>query len=177
MILRTWKESDMEAMIQLNSDPRVMEYFPSIMSSDETALMMQRIMDHFEKWGYGLWASESKETNECIGFLGLSHPRFENEFTPCVEIGWRLKFDYWNRGIATEGAKAVLEYGFKDLLLTEIYSWTTTPNKGSERVMQKIGMDYQGIFLHPNMPIDDPLCEHVIYHISNKEQEGLCLHQ
>ncbi|MCL4114214.1 UNVERIFIED_CONTAM: hypothetical protein GTU68_031859 [Idotea baltica] len=146
-----------------------MEHFPSIMTSYETALMLERMIAHFNEWGYGLWAAELKETKECIGFIGLSHPRFENEMTPCVEIGWRLKYEYWGKGLATEGAKEVLRYAFEDLDISHLNSWTAIPNKGSERVMQKIGMKYKGTFLHPNLPPNDPLCEHVIYSITQQE--------
>ncbi len=173
LLLRPWKNSDIAEMILLNQDPKVMEYFPATMSVSETQQMMQRIIAHFDEWGYGLWAAEYKENQECIGFIGLSHPRFENDFTPCVEIGWRLKLKYWGKGLATEGAKEVLKYGMAKLLLPQIYSWTATPNKSSIRVMQKIGMRFQGTFLHPNLPAEDPLCEHVIYRTPRKEYQIL----
>ncbi|MFT6809446.1 MAG: RimJ/RimL family protein N-acetyltransferase [Saprospiraceae bacterium] len=82
-------------------------------------------------------------------------------------------FDYWGKGLATEGAKEVLKYGMGKLLLSQIYSWTSTTNQGSERVMQKLGMRFEGTFLHPNLPAEDPLCEHLIYRITSDEYKTL----
>jgi len=167
--LRPWNEDDLEVLITLNLDTKVMEYFPSTLSMQESREMMDRIQAHYKDHGYGLWAAELKEDGKCIGFIGLNNPRFEAEFTPCVEIGWRILPQYWNKGLATEGAQAALEYGFKNLGLSKIYSWTPIQNKPSERVMQKIGMTYQNTFMHPNLPSEDALSEHVIYTITTPE--------
>ncbi len=167
LILREWHDSDVKDFIRINANKEVMYYYPGPHSPKETLVIVDRINSHFDIWGYGLYAAEHKETGRFIGFIGLSHPRFENEFTPCVEIGWRLDNKFWNQGLATEGAKAICKYAFEDLDLNELYSWTTISNKPSERIMQKIGMIYQGTFLHPNLPQDDPLGEHVIYRLSN----------
>jgi RimJ/RimL family protein N-acetyltransferase len=81
-----------------------------------------------------------KNTEEMIGFLGLMTPSFEAAFTPAVEIGWRLSPTHWNKGYATEGAKAVLNYAFTDLQLKEVVSFTVINNQASRRVMEKIGL-------------------------------------
>lgn len=159
----------MATMIALNSSPEVMHYFPSVMSIEETIAMMGRIQKHFMDWGYGLWAAELKATQECIGFIGLAHPRFESSFTPCVEVGWRILPFAWNKGLATEGAKACLRFAFEVLNLPEVYSWTAEVNVPSERVMQKIGLRQLESFNHPNMPEGHILCKHVKYYLSNTE--------
>jgi RimJ/RimL family protein N-acetyltransferase len=99
------------------------------------------------------------------GFIGLSIPSFEAPFTPCVEIGWRLDPEHWNCGYATEGARAVLEYGFVSLQLDEIVSFTAPGNLRSRRVMEKIGMAHSPSddFDHPALPEGHPLRRHVLY--------------
>jgi RimJ/RimL family protein N-acetyltransferase len=100
-----------------------------------------------------------------IGFIGLNVPGYPLPFSPCVEIGWRLAFDYWGNGYAQEGARAVLAFGLEKLNLKEIVSYTTVGNIRSRRVMERIGMTYdvQGDFDHPELPKDHPLRRHVLY--------------
>ncbi|MEL6390651.1 MAG: GNAT family N-acetyltransferase [Bacteroidota bacterium] len=168
LTLRTWSDDDISRMIELCADPTVMRYFPSTMSSDETRQMMNRIIQHLSDWGYGLYAAEHTEDRAFIGFIGLMHATFESKFTPCIEIGWRLDSRYWNQGLATEGAMAVLEHSWRVLELEDVYSWTATTNTPSERVMQKLGMTrLEGTFLHPHLPSDSQLAEHIVYHITN----------
>ena len=98
-----------------------------------------------------------------IGYIGLHHTNFETDFCPCIEIGWRLCENSWGRGYATEGARACLDYAFRQLQLPEIYSFTSLPNRRSERVMQKIGLQKIGEFDHPLVPAGHPLLRHVLY--------------
>jgi len=169
LILRRWRDTDVDAFANINASPEVMHYFPNTLSREDTDQMMVRLHQHFEDWGYGFYATEMKLSGEMIGFIGLGHPRFENEFTPCVEIGWRLDHRYWNQGLATEGAIAVKDYAFQELKLPDLYSWTATINKPSERIMQKLGMSYIKNFIHPNLDANHPLAEHVVYRLSNED--------
>lgn len=127
--------------------------------------MVERNRVHFERHGFGLWAAALQETGELTGYIGLSVPSFEAHFTPCVEIGWRLAERFWNRGLASEGAAAVLRFAFDELRLREVLSFTAVGNLASRRVMEKIGMvrDADGDFDHPRLPKDHPLCRHVLY--------------
>jgi [ribosomal protein S5]-alanine N-acetyltransferase len=161
--LRKWQESDLEPLFAMNQDEQVMRYFPNILSQIDTEQMFNRLNLHFEEYGYGLFAVDKLEAQEFIGFIGLTHPRFEAFFTPCVEIGWRLKSSEWNKGYATEGALACLEYGFNVLKLPKIYSFTSVLNTLSENVMKKIGMKKIGEFDHPNLEKGHRLSSHVIY--------------
>ena len=97
------------------------------------------------------------------GFVGLSVPRFEANFTPCVEMGWRLAADAWGHGYATEAARAALAFGFGELGLREIVSFTVPHNLRSRRVMEKIGMtrDPAGDFDHPTVGT-----RHVLYRLT-----------
>jgi RimJ/RimL family protein N-acetyltransferase len=165
LLLRTWSSADLDSFADMNSDPRVMKYFPSLLSRAESDAAVERIRAHFERHGFGLWAAEIPDVAPFIGFVGLAVPRFEAHFTPCVEIGWRVSADYWNRGYATEGAHAALKYGFEIIGLSEIVSFTVPLNLPSRRVMEKIGMTHNSAddFDHPLIPEGHPLRRHVLY--------------
>lgn len=161
--LRRWLDSDRTPFARLNADPAVMEYFPAPLSRSESDAFVDRIEQHHAAHGFGLWAVDWLATGQFVGMVGLAIPQFDAFFTPCVEIGWRLDRAWWGRGIATEGARASLSYGFTGLNLPEIVSFTATHNGRSRHVMEKIGMTYRAPFRHPNLPPDHPLAEHVLY--------------
>jgi len=138
LLLRSWKKLDEAVYISMNQDPEVMKYFPQLISEESSLAHIDSIKKHFQEYGYGLYALELKETNSFIGYTGFSHPSFESEFTPCIEIGWRIAAAYWKKGLATEAAKACLQYGFQKKGLEKILSFTSIHNAASERVMQKL---------------------------------------
>ena len=142
-----------------------MRYFPRLSTPEESTAMAKRIDAFFDEYGYGLYAIELKTTGEFIGYTGLSRPSFESSFTPCTEIGWRLRQQAWNNGYATEAAKACLGHAHDHFHLQEIYSFTAMLNTPSERVMQKIGMIRIGEFDHPKIEPGHPLCRHVLYRV------------
>lgn len=164
LILRSWTPDDLPAFAAMNSDERVMRYFPATLSYDQTCDFYNRIVREFDEKGYGLYAVELKSTGEFIGYVGLHEIGFKADFTPGVEIGWRLAADFHNKGYATEAAKAVCECT-STLVHRRLYSFTAVINKPSERVMQKIGMVKVGEFGHPNVPPHSPLHMHVLYRI------------
>ncbi len=166
--LRQWKESDVATFAEMVADPEVMRYFPSTRSLSEAADFVHRVSTFIDANGYGFWAADELISGEFIGFIGLMQPRFESYFTPCIEIGWRLRKEYWNQGLATEGARACLEYGFMTLDVEEIYSFTPVENKPSERVMQKIGMIFVNTFEHPAIEEGHRLREHLLYKIARR---------
>lgn len=165
--LRRWLPTDREPFAALNADPRVIEHLPGPLSREESDALVDRIEAHFDRHGFGLWAVEILDGEPFAGFIGLSVPRFEARFTPCVEIGWRLGAPHWGRGYATEGARAALTFGFGDLGLEEIVSFTVPDNVRSRRVMEKIGMTHDPAddFDHPLLPEGHPLRRHVLYRI------------
>lgn len=173
LTLRTWTEADIELFARMNADPRVMRYFPALLTREETAALVTKVQQHFEKHGFGPFALELRENSRFIGFTGLSIPNFSAHFTPCVEIGWRLDAEYWNNGLATEAAQAALDHAFRELRLPEVVSFTTLTNAPSRRVMEKIGMtfDPNDNFDHPNVPEHHPLRPHVLYRIRNRSSE------
>lgn len=168
LLLRRWRAEDREPFAALNADPPVMEHFPGPYSRAESDAAVDRIEAHFQQHGFGLWAVEIPDVAPFAGFVGLSIPRFEASFTPCVEIGWRLAADHWGRGYATEGARAALAFGFESLRLNEIVSYTVPENVRSRRVMEKLGMTHDAShdFDHPLLPAGHKLSRHVLYRIA-----------
>ena len=163
--LRKWSDDDFLPFAKMNKDKAVMEYFPSVLTDEETTAMISRIKAHFDKHGFGLFALEKLSTKEFIGYTGFMVPSFESFFTPCIEIGWRLRKEDWGKSYATEAAKACLYYGFETLRFNKIYSFTSTINLRSERVMQAIGMIKEGECDHLKIALDHQLCRHVLYSI------------
>ena len=89
--------------------------------------------------------------------------------TPCVEIGWRLARAYWGTGYAAEAANASLDFVFRTLDLSEVFSFTSVSNKRSRAVMERINMqNTHANFSHPMIPINSPLQEHVLYKINQR---------
>jgi RimJ/RimL family protein N-acetyltransferase len=168
LLLRPWRPGDLEAFAALNADPRVMEYFAETLSRAESDAAAARIQAHLAAHGFGLWAIEIPGQVPFIGAAGLARPTFQTDFTPCVEIGWRLAAAHWGRGYATEAARAALAFAFGTLGLDEVVSFTVPANLRSRRVMEKLGMrhDPDADFDHPRLPHGHPLCRHVLYRIA-----------
>ena len=140
LYLRQWKEEDKELFFELNSDPKVMKYFPQILSKNESDAFVEKIKSQIDRKGWGVFAAEKKQASEFIGFIGLTDPSFKTPFAPCTEIGWRLHRNFWKKGYATEGAKVVLDFAFKKLRKEYIISFTSKLNSSSIAVMKRIGM-------------------------------------
>lgn len=172
LILRDWEERDRELFHRINSDERVMEFFP-FRRDRATADAM---MDEFRSWiaedGYGFAAAEIAETGECIGFIGLLDTEdIDTLPAGAVEIGWRLVPEFWGKGYVTEAAEAWLAYGFETLELDEIISFAVAENHRSIAVMKRLGMraDPGADFDHPAVPDSHPrLKRHVLYRLSRE---------
>lgn len=163
--LRAFRESDLDEFAAMNADERVMKYFPATLTRQETIELMRRIDDHEKKHGFTLFALEGISTGKFFGFTGAAVPAFDAHFTPCVEIGWRLAFDFQGKGLATEAALATVNYAFAHLGVSELVSFTFKGNLPSRRVMEKIGMAYhpEEDFLHPQLAREHHLAPHVLY--------------
>lgn len=170
LLLRKWKEEDLPYFAQMNADERVMQYFPSTLSVEESNSLARRIQKELEEKEYGLWGVEVVGVAPFVGFVGFHYQDFPAAFTPCIEIGWRLGFEYWGNGYAFEAAQKVIEYAFSVLKLPEIVSFTAVINQRSRKLMEKLGMTYdpQDDFQHPKLPdINHPLRPHVLYRLKN----------
>jgi len=168
VILRDWVPEDALPFTQMNADPVVMEHFAKRLSIDESVAMLMRIRENIAKNGWGLWALEVEGV--FAGFVGLETPPYETPFTPCVEVGWRLRTEFWGKGYASEAATLSLLHGFEEVGLKEIVSFTTLANERSQRVMERIAMvrDVAGDFDHPVLEKEHPLVRHCLYRISNE---------
>ncbi len=169
--LRKFCDHDLAGFAALNADPHVMEFFPALLDEQQTRSMMNRINDHIDAYGYGLWAAEHLTSGILMGFVGIATVPYETDFTPATEIGWRLATAFWGKGYATEAAKASLEFVFDRTSLDEIVSFTACINHRSSRVMQRIGMQKTGEFEHPNIAPGHRLCRHDLYRITRIEYE------
>lgn len=167
LILRPWLEQDFEPFHALNSDHEVMQYFPKPLSRDESDALAKRIQSLIAENGWGFWAVELKENHQFIGFTGLHDQPEQFVFSPCVEIGWRFAKQYWHQGYATEAAQACLNFAFDTLALKQVVAFTTASNQPSEKVMQRLGMNFANVFKHPALDQSHALAEHVLYRISN----------
>ena len=174
LIFRTWQDQDLDLMLQINQDANVMEYFPGLQGLETTQNFIQKVRDHFDKFGFSLYAVVRKDNEEFIGFIGLMTVDFDAHFTPATEIGWRLGSKHWGLGFATEGAKAILDHSFRVIELPEIVSFTSKDNARSIRVMQKIGLKYNSMddFDHPKLDTTSPLRQHVLYRLSRSHYLG-----
>ncbi len=166
LLLRQWRDDDRDPWAALNADPEVMRHFPSTLSREQSDDFVDRHRGLLDARGWGLWAVEVPDVAPFIGFVGLNEPGFEAEFTPCVEVGWRLAREHWGKGYATEGARAALAHAFDELALDEVLSFTVVGNAGSRAVMEKIGMTFDREFDHPNLSDGHPLRRHVLYRIA-----------
>ena len=144
LLLRTWKEQDLDPMTAINQDPKVCEFLASIGDRASTQAIIENTKRQYDKHGYCLYA---------------------------VEIGWRLSSRHWKKGYATEAAQAVLHYAFAKLNLNEIVSFTVVNNKASRRIIEKIGLhhDPHDDFDHPKLEKTSPLCRHVLYRFMRDE--------
>ena len=169
--LRAWSDDDREPFAELNADPEVMRHMSRRLDRAGSDAMIDRILEGWAAKGFGLWAVERRSDGRFIGFAGLSVPEFDAPFMPAVEVGWRLAREAWGYGLATEGGRASLRYGFEDTGLEEIVSLTTVSNERSRRVMERLGMtrDADDDFDHPRLPPHDPLRRRVLYRLSRDD--------
>ena len=173
LICRSWQSSDLEPFADMCADPEVMRHFPSVLTREQTAALMERAQEKQKADGFCFAPVETRDDGEFLGFVGLSIPAYPKPlpFDPCVEIGWRLKRSAWGKGYAREAALAWIRFGFETIGLDEIVSFTAKGNLSSRRVMERIGMcrDSQGDFLHPSLAPDHRLAAHVLYRLPRTE--------
>lgn len=166
--LRSWESSDLVPLQQLNAHRQARQFFPSILSYQRTEQLFDVIRTFLDTHHIGLFAVELKATKEWIGMVGLNYLSDKQNYPfrnlPFYEIGWRLVPDVWNNGIATEAARAVLNYA-KDQGIQELYAIAAEQNHASIRVMEKIGMYRYDKFEFRQFGLDHPLKRQVRYHI------------
>lgn len=167
LVLREWRDSDVDEFAAMSVDPRVMEFFPSPLDRSRVIAQIARYRAQFAEHGFAFLAIEAPGVADFIGLCGIAPVRFQAPFVPAVEIGWRIAYEHWGRGYAPEAAKAVIDYGFDTLKLPEIVAFAVVANAKSRRVMDKLGMTHDPAddFDHPSLPEGSPLRRHVLYRI------------
>ena len=141
LVLRPWTEDDLDPLAAIFAEPAFWHYpFRRGFSREETEVFLHRQFDHWSAHGYGSWAAELKDSHRLIGYIGLALPTWLPQVMPAVEVGWRLHPHYWGRGLATEGGRASLRFGFGALGLDRIIAIVMPENAPSRRVMAKLGM-------------------------------------
>ncbi len=165
-----WHDRHRAPFSEMNSDPRVMRYFPGLLSAEQSNAGIDIWRGQFAEKAWSNWAVELRGSGQFIGFIGLSVPRRQLPFSPCTEIGWRLKPSAWGHGYATEGAQECLRIGFERLGLEEVVSFTALANLPSIAVMRRIGMtDAQQNFDHPAVPEGHLLRPHCLFKITRAQ--------
>lgn len=173
LVLRSFAPADRDAFAAMNADPRVMAYYPSPLTREQSDAFVARIAATWSELGFGLWALERRDDATFVGYAGLwpvsDGVPVSNRPTPCVEVGWRLAADAWGQGFATEAAREALRFGFGKRALAEVVSFTAVANCRSRAVMERLGMvrDVLGDFEHPALPEHHRLREHVLYRLPN----------
>lgn len=165
LILRQWRDSDLQIMAEINQDPQVMEHFPAPKTLEETQNFIVGNRALYDQVGYFLYAVELKDTHGLIGWVGLQPVGDEMPCAPAIEIGWRIGTKYWGKGYASEAAQAVVDHAFNTLGLNELVSFTTTTNKRSEKLMQRLGFmrSEKDDFDHPKIAEGHVLRRHIFY--------------
>lgn len=166
---RNWLEEDVDIFSSMNADPQVMEFFPNLLTAEQTKAFVKTMQVEFFERGFCYFAVDELESGNFIGFIGLHQQTFEASFTPCIDIGWRLHPYVWNKGLATEGASSCLKYAYHVLGIQEVYAIAPKVNIPSEQVMKKIGMKKITNFYHPLLEKDLRLRECVVYKITGLE--------
>jgi RimJ/RimL family protein N-acetyltransferase len=154
LLLRPWRPAeDLDALVAMNADPAVMRWIAPNrpLRREESADFLDRMVRHWDQHGFGLWALVPRAEPDagCIGFAGLAIPSFLPAVLPAVEVGWRLHPAWWGRGLATEAARASMDFGFERLELRSIVSIIDPGNAASLRVAEKLGMRPGRDRLHP----------------------------
>ena len=167
LLLRGWTDSDRPAFADINADLRVMEFMPRHLSRAESDDFARRAQRQIDARGWGLWAVELRADGQLVGCVGLAVPSFAAQFTPCVEIAWRLRRASWGHGYATEAARECLRFAFDTLLLAEVVAFTVPANLRSRALMERLGMvrNPGDDFDHPRLPPQHPLSRHVLYRL------------
>lgn len=163
LALRRWTEADRDPFAALNADPAVMEHLQGLLSREASDAFVDRIEAHWNAKGWGLWAIEVMGGDPFIGYVGLWPA--DHLGAGMVEVGWRLASEHWGRGYATEAAREALRFGFEEVGLEEIVSFTVPQNVRSWKVMERIGLvrDPSRDFDHSR--VDAVAYPHLVRHV------------
>lgn len=167
--LRTWREADKPLFAAMGRDPRVMTWFPALLTRYESDSLVEGQARQIAATGLGFWPFETLSDNRFIGFTGLKPVTIKSPIHGEVEIGWRLAREFWGRGFALEAARAALHVAFVERGLPSVVAMTVPGNERSWGLMERLGMVRREDldFGHPDLPAAHPLHRHIVYSIDN----------
>ena len=147
---------DAELLFDLDSDPEVMRYLTGGVPStrEEVAEALQRILALYQKHAgkFGLWKAEEKATSRFIGWFILRPSHTDPENTKRIEIGYRLKREFWGNGYATEVSRALVSKAFDEFDVDEVFGTSMKEHAASQRVMEKCGLSFVREFVYDEPP-------------------------
>jgi len=166
LLLRQWKEEDLEAYAKLTSSTEVMKYFPKILTGEQSNMAARKFRKLLEEKSWGFWAVEEKSSGKFIGYAGLHAPKTQFPFSPCIEIAWRMQDKYWDNGYVLEAGREIFKASFEVFGLEEIVYFSTLKNLKGEKVARALKMEKEDKnFHHPFVEIEHELSEHYLYRI------------
>lgn len=173
MALRRFRQEDAGFLLDLDGDPEVMRYLSrhgTPLDKIEQDILPAILRQYEEHPGFGRWAAEDRRTGDFLGWFGLDL-RKDTDLA-CPELGYRLRREAWGRGLATEGARALIDRAFRDLDVRAVLAQTMAVNAGSRRVMEKAGMRHiRTFFPHFDDPLPGTEQGEVEYRITREEWE------
>jgi len=155
LIIREIVPSDVDAMLELHSDPEVHVYLgnKTITRRAKIVEAMDSLSQQYLDFGVGRWAMVNKKTKKFIGWTGLEFvTKASNNRTNFYDLGYRLLKRFWGQGYATESAFASIDYGFEKLKVTEIYAMADIDNDSSNKILKKVGLKFIETFDFEGVP-------------------------
>ncbi|WP_196893972.1 GNAT family N-acetyltransferase [Aureivirga marina] len=148
--LRDIEMSDAQGMFELDSNPKVHEFLGKnpVKSIEEIKDVIHYIRKQYEENGIGRWAIIDKNTKDFVGWTGLKYEKALREEFNYYDLGYRLKEEYWGKGIATETALASLKHGFETLKLDKICGAAEIEHSASNKILQKVGLKFKETFFY-----------------------------
>jgi RimJ/RimL family protein N-acetyltransferase len=153
LVLRPFREGDLDGWAALNADPKVIEFLGPPLSREDSDRTAWAINASYAANGFGFLAVERRSDGAFLGAAGLSREKW---YPDDLEIGWRLAPEYWEHGYATEAAASWLDYAFGEAGLPRVIAVTDTPNVRSIAVMRRLGMsfDHEAVLEDDGVPFD-----------------------
>jgi ribosomal-protein-alanine N-acetyltransferase len=155
LLLRPFEHTDAEAMFALDSNPNVHLYLGNnpLTSIDQCHAYIDSIQKQYRQNGIGRFVAVLKDTGETIGWIGLKLvTEEENGHVNFYDIGYRLREEFWGKGYASEAAQAWVDYAFNEMKIPTLYAMAHIDNDGSNRILQKLGMQQKNIYGHSDLP-------------------------
>jgi RimJ/RimL family protein N-acetyltransferase len=143
LTLRQMEPGDADALAAVLADPVAMHYYPAPFTRDRVEGWIQWNLKNYADFGYGLWVVVLKASQECIGDCGLTWQRVGYSEERQLEVGWHIRRDLWNRGLATEAGLACRDYARDVIRHPHLISIIDPVNLASQAVARKLGMELE----------------------------------